>query len=109
MTLEQRFHLRRIRRFCAWFGKRHVDVVVNQHDETDFGREVDETIERLVLETRHFARDFRGNKFLMNGEFTDAREHARERREHTSNVIGGVHVGRIETGDHRIEPCLLFF
>ena len=28
---------------------------------------------------------------------------------HPANVIRGVHVGRIEAGDHRIEACLLFF
>ena len=35
------------------------------------------------------------------------REHARERRQHAPDVIGGVHVGRVEAGDHRIEARLL--
>jgi len=44
----------------------------------------------------------------VNRELADAGEHAGKRLEYTLYVIGRVHVRRIESGDHRIETCLLF-
>src|SRR5688572_398837 len=108
MTPEQRLHLGRISRFGAGLCEWNVNVVVNQNDQACLGGEIDQAIERLVLKTRHLTRDLCGNKFFMNAEFPDAAEHTGKSLEHASNMIGGVHVRRIEPCDHWIEPKLLF-
>jgi hypothetical protein len=47
-------------------------------------------------------------ELLVDREFADPREHSGEGLEHATDVIGGVHVSRIEAGDHGVEPRLLF-
>ena len=43
----------------------------------------------------------------MDGEFADAREHAWIHLQHATNVIRRIHVRRIESRDHWVEPGLL--
>ena len=50
--------------------------------------------------------DLRRHELLVDAELADAGEHARERPQHAADVIGAVHVGRVEPGDHRIEARL---
>ena len=45
----------------------------------------------------------------MNAEFSNAREHAGKRLKHTTDVVCGVHICRVEARDHRIETGLLIF
>ena len=52
-------------------GRWHVDVVVDQYDETDLTREVEDAIERGVREAGRLAADFRGDEFLVNRELAD--------------------------------------
>src|SRR5687767_5267510 len=89
MAPEERLHLGRISRLGAGPRKRHVDVVVNEHNQTNFCSEVDQTIERLVLKTCDITRDLCGNKFLMNAEFTNAGKNTGKSGKHASNMIGG--------------------
>ena len=39
----------------------------------------------------------------MDGEFADAGEDAGEGVQHAPDVVGGIHVGGVEAGDHRVE------
>src|SRR3954471_9065069 len=45
----------------------------------------------------------------MNRELSNTGEHARECLKHAANMMRCVHVGRVETGNHRIETALLLF
>ena len=53
------------------------------------------------------AGDLRRHELLVDAELADAGEHPREREKHPSDVVGGVHVGGIEAGDHRVDARLL--
>ena len=98
---------REVRRLLARLGKRRVGIAVNEHDEPDLAGEVEQSIERGVGDARRFTGDLRGHELLVDRELADPDEHAGERLEDATHVIGRVHVRRIETGDHRIEPRLL--
>jgi len=86
-----------------------IDVVVQDDDEAGFGGEIEDAVESGIFEAGYFARNFCGNEFLVNGELADAGEDARKSFEDTANVVGGVHVGGIETGDHGVDARLLIF
>ena len=73
MALEQRFHLREIDRLGIGLGERHVDVVVKDADESGFPGKIQNAIERRVCQAGGFARDLRGDEFLVNRELADAR------------------------------------
>src|SRR5262252_3863830 len=63
---------------------------------------------RRVLET--FPGVFTGiGEFVVHKEFTNAREHARERLEHSADMIRRIHVRWVEAGDHGIKTRLLLF
>jgi hypothetical protein len=79
---------------------------VQDHDETGFGGEVQNAIERGIGEARGFTRNLRRDELLVDAELADAGEDAGECLEHAADVVDAVHVGRIESGDHRIEPRL---
>src|SRR6185503_13745319 len=108
MAFEQRFHLGCISRLSAGLCEWNVHVVVNENYQANFCGKVNQAIECRIPKTCDFARDFCGNEFLMNAEFTDAAENTRKGGKHTSNMIRGIHVRGIETSDHGIEPYLLF-
>ena len=94
-------------RLLARLRERHVDVVVHDHDEPDLAGEVEDPIERRVGEARGLAGDLRRDELLVDRELADAGEHAREGQQHAADVIGRVHVGGVEAGDHRVEARLL--
>ena len=48
-----------------------------------------------------------GHEFLVNGKLADATEDAGEEGQHPPNVVGCVHIGRVEAGDHGIEAALV--
>ena len=81
---------------------------MDQNNQTDFGGEIEQPIQCRILKAGHLAGDLCRDKLLVNGEFADARENSGKCLQHAPNMIGGVHVGRIEAGDHRIEARLLF-
>ena len=80
MALEQRLHLRQIHRLGVRLRERHVDVVVQDHDEAGLGGEVENAIERRIGQAGRLARDLGRDEFLVDGELADAGEDARERR-----------------------------
>ena len=107
MAPEQVFHLREVDRLGAFLRERNIDVVVQEDDEPHLTREFEDAVERRVREARGVAGDLGRDELLVNRELADAGEHAGERLEHAANVVGGVHVGGIEAGDHRIEARLI--
>jgi hypothetical protein len=109
VPLEKCLHLILISRLRPILGKGNVEIVVDQHQQARFCRKIKNAIERRVLEACDFARYFRRDEFFVNREFPDAREHARKGLEHSANVIGGIHIHRVEARDHGIQSCLLFF
>ena len=50
---------------------------------------------------------FEDDELLVDRELADAREDAGKRLQHAPDVVGRVHVGRVEARDHRIEAGLL--
>src|SRR6267378_474246 len=103
MALQHRFHLPKVNRLSAGFGKWHIHVVVDKNDESCFCGKVQDQIKGWVLKGGGFPCYFCGDEFLVNAELTNARENAREREKDTTNVIGTVHVSGIEPGNHGIE------
>jgi hypothetical protein len=106
----------RLRSAFIWFRytrlgvllrERHVDVVVDDHDEARFRGEVEDAIERGVCEAGSLAGDLGRDELLVDAELADAGEHAGERLQNPANVIDAVHVRWVEPGDHRIEARLL--
>ena len=71
------------------------------------GGELEHAVERRVGEAGGLAGDLGRDEFLVDAELADAGEDAGEGLQHPPNVIGGVHVGRVEPGDHRVETRLL--
>ena len=113
MALEKGSYLVEIGGFsfilCHGACKRNVDIVVEDDNEAHFGREIEDTIESWVLKAGDFAGNLRGHELLVNGEFADAREYARERLQDPADVIHGIHVRRVKAGDHGIKTRLLFW
>jgi hypothetical protein len=107
MPPQERFHLREIDGLRIRFRERHVDVVVQDHDEPRFGGEREDAIEGRVLQACGLAVDFSRDEFLVDAELADAREDTGKRLQHATDVIDAVHVGRVEAGDHRVETPLL--
>ena len=67
MALEQRLHLASgTRAPASCFGERHVDVVVQDHDEPGLAGEVEDAIERRVREAGGFAGDLRRDELLVD-------------------------------------------
>ena len=79
VALEQRLHLRQIRRFGVGLRERHVDVVVKDDDQPALGGELENPIERRIGQARGLAGDLRGHEFLVDAELADAGEDAGER------------------------------
>ena len=107
VALEQGDHLLQVDRLGVLLGKRHVDVVVQDDDEAGLGGEGEDAIQRRVGQAGGLARDLRADELLVDAELADAGEDAGKRRQDAADVIDAVHVGRVETGDHRIEARLL--
>ena len=57
MTAQQVLHLRQEDRLRTRLGERHVDVVVQDHDEPNLAREVENAVERRVGQARSVASD----------------------------------------------------
>jgi len=62
-----------------------------------------------VVQAGGMATDLCRDELLVNGELTNTTEHAGIGQQHVTDVIGGMHVGGIKTGDHGIEAFALFF
>ena len=107
MTLEKGFYLVEIRRLRSFFGKRPIHVVMNQHNQSDLAGEVEDPVQRRVLQARNRTGDLGGYELLVNGELANAGEYTRKSLQHPANMIHRVHVGGIESRDHGIEPRLL--
>jgi hypothetical protein len=102
-------HLREVHRLGVGLRKRHVEVVVEDDDETRFGGEVEDPIEGRIGQAGGFADDLRGHELLVDTELADPGEDTGKRLQYSPDVIDAVHVGRVEPGDHRIEPRLVRF
>ena len=67
MAREQRLHLRRSRPApCSGFANGTCDVVVDEDDQPDLAREVEDAVERRVGEARDVAGDLRGDELLVD-------------------------------------------
>src|SRR5262249_21614922 len=95
--------------FCHDARERNVDIVVEDDDKARLTSEIEDPIQSWILKASDFAGNFRRHKFLVNGEFTNPREHAWECLEGSADVIRSIHVRRVEAGYHGIKTCLLFF
>ena len=118
MALDESFHLGKVEGLGAGsiggniglvFGEGRIDVVVDDDDETGIGGKIEDAVESGILKAGDIAGNFRGDKFLVNGEFTDTGKDAGKGLQDAANVVGGVHIGGIKTGNHGIETSLLFF
>ncbi len=107
MAREQSLHLLEVGAHLLGLAERLVDVVVDDDDQADLTREVEDAVERRVGQARDVAGNLRGHELLVDRELTDPGEHAGKGLEHPPDVIGRVHVGGVEAGDHRIEAGLL--
>jgi hypothetical protein len=113
MALEEGLYLVEVGRLGVRFRyracERNVDIVVKDDNEAYFSREIEDTIKRRVPKAGDFARNLRSHEFLVNNEFTNAREHARERVEHSADMIRRIHVRWVKASDHGIKTRLLLF
>ncbi len=107
MPAQEGFHLREVDRLGIRFRERHVDVVVEDHDQPGLGGELEDAIEGGVGKARRFSGDLRGDELLVDAELADPGEHAGKRFQHAANVVDAIHVGRVEPRDHRVEPRLV--
>ena len=107
MPLEQRLHLRQIDRLGVLLRERHVDVVVQDHDEAGFGGELENAVERGVGQAGGFAGIFDETNSLWMLNSPMPVNTPGNMRQHAADVVDGVHVGRIESGDHRVEARLI--
>ena len=89
-------------------GEGNIDVAMEDDRHPDFTGEVENPVQCGIEESRRIAGDFSRHEFLMDAEFADAAEHSRIHLKHPADMIDGVHVGRVEAGDHRIEPRTIF-
>ena len=93
--------------FAGARRQHRIDVVVQNDREADLTREIEQAIQRRIVQTRSVARDLGGHELLVDRELTDAGEHPRVGLQHPADVVRGVHVGGIEARDHGIEARLL--
>ena len=60
-------------RLLSRLRERHVDVVVQEHDEPDLAGEVEQAVERGFGQAGGLAGDLRRDELLVNRELADAR------------------------------------
>ncbi len=65
-------------------------------DQPDLSGQRQHAVERRIEQARRAAGNLVGNEFLVDRELADSREHAGKGPQHSPNLIGGVHVARIE-------------
>src|SRR3954449_902840 len=101
MPFDELAHLHEVNWLLVRLIERRVDIAVDENDQPGFCREIEDAVQRWIEKASAIARDLRGHELLVDGEFADALEHAGEREQHAPDMIDTVHVGRIETGNHR--------
>src|SRR5262249_51436400 len=104
---EQTFHLIQVSRWRAFLREWDIEIAVQDGNQAGFSSEVEDSIKRRIFQTGYLPGHLCGNKFLMYRELANAREDAGKGLEHTTDVVGGVHVRRIEACNHRVETSLL--
>src|SRR4051794_12419405 len=65
VPFENSFDLVEIRRFRSFLGEGDIHIVMDQHEQPDLTRKIQNPVESRVLQTRDFARNLRGYKFLV--------------------------------------------
>ena len=88
MAAEQRLHLLEVHRPRVHLGEGHVDVAMEKDDQSDLAGEIEDAIERRVLQACDIARHLRRDELLVDGELADADEDAGKQFQHAANVIG---------------------
>src|SRR5204863_8417738 len=88
MSHDEVMHLLQVRRWRPRLRERHVDVIMDEDEQSGLSRESKDAVERRIEQAGHATGDLRRHEFLMDRELTDAREDAREDREHASDVVG---------------------
>jgi hypothetical protein len=81
---------------------------VDQHDQSNLSGEIENAVQRRILQAGCVARDFCRHELLVDREFTNPTENARKGLEHTTNVVRGVHIRGIEARDHGVKTRPLF-
>ncbi len=105
------------RRMSAFMSSRYAGLLVSAANGTSMSSWMIATspispasakhaVERRIEQARRAGAHLVRDEFLVDRELADSREHAGEGPQHSPNLIGGVHVARIEPGDHRVEPRL---
>src|SRR5678815_215189 len=107
MTAQYRFHWVQVCRWFSGIGKRSIDIVVNQNDETGLFCQIENSIQGRIEQAGDTARNFGRHELFMNRELANSAEHAGESSQNAPDMICSVHVRRIEACDHRVEACLL--
>src|SRR5580704_7466025 len=107
VTFQERLHLFEVCRRRAFFGEWNIDIVVNQHNQPNFGGEVENTVQSGILKACHLTSYLRGYELLMNRKFPDAGKDTGKRLQHAANMVRRIHVRGIETGDHGVKTGLL--
>ena len=76
VPLEEVPQLDELIRLLLRLRERHVDVVVQEHDESDLAGEIEDPVERRIREAGRLAGDLGRDELLVDRELADAREHA---------------------------------
>src|SRR5262245_58169085 len=93
---EERAQLAGVLGLYPRLAERAIHVVMENDHQPGLCGEIEDSVERGIDQARWPTGDLRRHELLVNRELADAHEHAWERSEHATDVIGGVHVRGIE-------------
>ena len=79
---------------------------MDQYDQARLCRKIHDGVQGRIGKAGPFSGDLGGNKFFMDAELPDTRKNTRKSQEYSADVGFGVHVRRVEPGDHGIKALL---
>ena len=80
---------------------------MQDRDQAGLGAEIKDAVQCRVSQAGDLTGNFRGDEFLVDAKLADAGKYAGKCSQHPLDMIGSIHIGRVETDDHRIKAVLL--
>ena len=90
------------------FAGTHIgDIAMQDNHQANLGGFGQDAVQRRVVQAGRMPRNLRRHDLLVNAELADAGKHAGERAQDALDVVGGVHVRRVEARNHGVHPLPL--